>query len=1835
MLLSKHDVRGLRRLLTVSLKKGANPRTIVTQLERAIRGVYQPRGGFSTRELEVAYLIKSIGGPRLLYAVQKAYGVPSKSTVSRSITLVRLLPCIGAPTVAEITRAFDTILAPSRFAGISDDPPRRLLGQTFMCDGVSIQEGCRYVPEENSATGFCREHCHNVQANIKIVNLASVQALAKALDDGHVCFGKEATVFAMASQEDGESLYHLVMRILDVYYSHPNGAALHGDIWSWGTDGDSAYRRARYMLCLSVLLDDTTALGRKVRSLVGFNCYVGPRGIVSTSDPKHIIKRFATLARNPRGIQVHTAGIQCHEVLEHLQELPNMSLSNARQLLDPADKQNVPKAVKLMQALMRLRLQPPNPHPSKHHRRQALSFVAEVFGYFTLPFITTDMSLTAQIRSLAIYAHLAAVMFRKHGTSFMTGALYADSQSVVKNIIITVLRLQEIDPTLPFHIILEGTDRLEAIFGDCRTLDHNRNFDILQLAEKLSIALTINSIFERNPDLDRGHRRLNLKDAEGVDHVNPHSWSGDVAVGHVDISEIWKCAQDDANHVLATYFGPSATVDFETIFKGDCDLLRPRPDGKYVGTQFDADDIYTEGPEATSVLATLYPESYGPDSPNTPLPNDDNSDDNSDESPTATAQEDVDVDDSFDDVPEGHDLDQFFPPVDDENLVGVESGDLTASARSEMLQSPTISATGSDDSTYRPVSPTPLTQDSSHPQGSPTHIALHVPDLPFNLPSSESRSAVPEDADYIMIGNRKYLKSSVVAALLSSKRAKKVSLRTLRTRGVTYDDLKSSREDLDNLNSVGLDEDEKIKSGDIAACLACMRGDVCLCVVEILGFKIEGQASLLTAVLVDKLDERPHIQAKVQVVNMEMKTSAEMLEGSSGAFRVTGMSWIWTHEYINFGDQRAKSKTYDTLTPQRCTLMIPGALIHPLAPRITKFRWSSTPDELPSRYTWVIDQPQLEEITTFAWNCLDPETEEIMSNIARIPVIETESLPYQSKNSATTLMLDAPSGEQAQVDRFVIPNLPPLMSGNKLDGKKPVPCLLCGQIELLLAMRNHVGGHILRALRGQSDQSLKHKIGDNPCGFCGLDGCVVQLERTKSGKTYQVLSSCKYHYKNMVYSAASRSSANAPCTNVPIHCDTCKHTQSGRRRTIWKFNALYHVTSEHPTDDENFPIIGKQLLVDMFISSDEERALGIGKERTAKYRMENRLLDSDDYREIAEDVQRAVEEKTKRDRAESDSSVILRRYQNMWPFTTAYPELSPKDLREEYDYVIVGGGTAGCVLANRLSQDPSVSVLLVERGLVQDTWTAQIPLLSSSFSPLAPRYAKQNNVADAALNGRSQDLFSGNSLGGASRVNAMLYTRGLPAEYNLWGEMGREGWSYEELLPLFKRSQMSLAENPSPDAGVNGEWSVTEHVNVFFEHASRLFDAGKRLGLPYISDYNSSTTDASGCTRCFFTVASQGTRESTFTAFLGPSIANARKPHLHVCTGTIALKLDIQTMDGETRAVGVFLKQADGTGASVYVFAKREIVLCSGPLENPRLLQLSGIGPAAHLKSLGIPVLKDLPGVGSHLQDHVAVTSVWQVPLEDSLEKYMQSPLALFMEAIKYFLFGTGLLRSPIPDMCVFANSKYLDAKSHFTGTAEQQDSKNPGNLPDIEILPLPTNGSLSDLMGVDPSQGIFSTLGILLRPRSTGTVLIRSSDPSEPLDIDLNTLSDPADWPIMRSTVRLCAALVKEVRALGYPTTDLCVPADDTDDAIDEHIRKYARTTYHYSSTCRMAPEVAEEGDDGPLGGVVDDELRVWGVKGLRVADTSIFPVIPSAHLQAPAALVAEKCADLIKATW
>ncbi|TFY57754.1 hypothetical protein EVJ58_g6829 [Rhodofomes roseus] len=1113
VLLANNDVQRLHHLLSVALRKGASPKALIAQIDRAINGLYCDRGQFDERKIKAAFLSKVLGGPRLLFALTKSDRFPSGSTVGRRMKIPELDPSISTPTRPEFKRNFASLCNPEH----NPLPPRygstkQLAGLVVMVDGIAIEERCRYLPSRNAIAGLAREDAGKVSLEVK--SYEDVQKVENALLDGVCSHGKDATVVSIApyarvdhynalplvvspsnKRETGEQLAHWLWEFCDSWRTDPHGEAVRGAFWALASDGDAAFRLAKHIICSTHAVPVETDLGSRLSRLKGMNRMTSATGIVATCDPKHVFKLlwhkgFATLIRNPRGILIDDTHLQSTDFFEHLKDLPNMSPEKASRLLDPADKQNVPKAVHLIQELLNIETHAPRPlhdlFPGRSHRRHILSFFARVLGFFVLPFVTVSMPLAEQIRSLATYSHLVAVLWVRHGTAFMNGGLYADSQSIVKNIIYTVLRLQLLDDNIPFHIILEGTDRLESLFGNCRTQDHNRNFDVLQLCQKLSVATMIDLIFESEPDWDRGHRRLDLKDALGIDHVNPRSWTGDVRVGEVDVAIEWARGRYTAEQVIIQFLGPDTAEAFETLYDADnCDLLRP--EGTYVGVRHDPGDEVEE-----TIASAHAPENIA----------------------VQTSAQDSDTSDDsngFDDVPVGLGVEDFLPE------------------------------TGQD-----------LEDDVA-------------------MTSSDDR--------FVMVEGKRYLKASVVTALLTSSRARKVPLRTLRNRGVTFEDMSGG----DKWNNSELTSGNLVKTGDLAASLLRVQSTICLAVVEITGFRCGSgdDQTYVSCISVDDLEDR----AAAPTVSVQV---LDMFTPEPSTDSAEKRSWQWTHSYIRLDSQGNSQR----IMQRQHTINIPGHLIHPLGPTIIALRLSNDQVNQPivPRYakdsriakTWSIAETQLDDILTFAWESLSPGTEDIIANIEHVPSVSTQSLPYQ---------------DTIGNDMFTILDVPTWLTIEKKAGSDVVPCLICGSKEAVKNMRNHIGRHILYSMRGiHENVPYVAKLGVEPCGFCGMDGC-------------------PYHYTSMSYGAAK----------TP--------------RTIWKYNVLFHLAKEHCTDNDELPPIPLQLAIDMHISIEEESLMRVAKDVTEDWRKQHAIPGSDEIEEYREELKASQTKGKKRLRSQSTAVV--------------------------------------------------------------------------------------------------------------------------------------------------------------------------------------------------------------------------------------------------------------------------------------------------------------------------------------------------------------------------------------------------------------------------------------------------------------------------------------------------------------------------------------------------------------------------------------------------------------------
>ncbi|KAJ7777346.1 alcohol oxidase [Mycena metata] len=585
----------------------------------------------------------------------------------------------------------------------------------------------------------------------------------------------------------------------------------------------------------------------------------------------------------------------------------------------------------------------------------------------------------------------------------------------------------------------------------------------------------------------------------------------------------------------------------------------------------------------------------------------------------------------------------------------------------------------------------------------------------------------------------------------------------------------------------------------------------------------------------------------------------------------------------------------------------------------------------------------------------------------------------------------------------------------------------------------------------------------------------------------------------------------------------------------------------------------------------------------------------------------------------------------MWPFTSSFPAVHVHEVPKDavFDFIVVGGGTAGCCLASRLSEDPNVTVLLLERGRVVDDWQARVPLLAANPSRPGTPHVFLPCLPMQEGNGRSVTAWLGEGLGGATLINALLYTRGI-SDYNRWKEMGRTGWGYDtDLEPYFVKSENSLSQPASTFRGKKGLWiNQTFPEESVFEPFRRINEAASSLGIPYSSDMNSPDSPATCTALLDIAIDHNKRRHSVFKAFLDTADVRARK-NLTICVETVVTGIKCAPVErsAKPKAVGVYFGGSQTTKELSFARATREVIICAGAISSPQILMLSGLGPKNHLQSHGIRVVKDLPGVGSYLKDHLAVPLAYEVPPKDSVNVFRHGILPVLLHVLKYILLGTGLLSVTSQRTTIFVRTALLDERMELSSvTPAEQDARDPQNAPDIEIQPLPTHLSENNKPSPMDDIGVFSILVTFLRPKSFGSIRLASADPHTRPAIDVGFLTQADDLPIVRKGVRFGLRLAQQMRARGYPLGDLSVPKAEDDTSLDAFIRKNMSTTYHYTSTCRMAPE------DDPQPGVVDDELRVHGVDGLRVADCSIFPDIVSVHTMAPAVVVAEKCADFVK---
>ena len=526
---------------------------------------------------------------------------------------------------------------------------------------------------------------------------------------------------------------------------------------------------------------------------------------------------------------------------------------------------------------------------------------------------------------------------------------------------------------------------------------------------------------------------------------------------------------------------------------------------------------------------------------------------------------------------------------------------------------------------------------------------------------------------------------------------------------------------------------------------------------------------------------------------------------------------------------------------------------------------------------------------------------------------------------------------------------------------------------------------------------------------------------------------------------------------------------------------------------------------------------------------------------------------------------------------------------EAFDYVIVGAGSAGCVLADRLSQDGRSTVLVLEYGGSDRSVLIQMPAALSIPMNMKAYNWGYLSEPEPYLNDRRMHCPRGKVLGGSSSINGLVYVRGHPLDFERWEEEGAKGWSYRDVLPYFRRAE-SFAGGADAWRGDGGPLATAQgrKLNPLYE---AFIEAGREAGYAVSSDLNGERQEGFG--PLDMTVR-DGVRASTANAYLRPSM---KRPNLKVVTHALASRV---AFDGR-RAVGVHYRR---DGVKLKAGARREVILCGGPINSPQLLKLSGVGPAAELGAFGIDVVANRPGVGENLQDH----------LEFTFQVASKQPITLFSH--------TGFIRRALIGAEWLLRGKGLGASNHFEAGGFIR-SRAGVRYPDIQFHFLPMAVAY-DGSTLAREHGFQAHVGPM-RSKSRGWVRLKSSDPAEPPMIQFNYMSHSEDWTEMRSCVRLTREIFAQAAFDRYRGREIqpgtkCV----SDEAIDAFVRERVDSAYHPSCTCKMGSPA------DPLA-VVDPQTRVIGVEGLRVVDSSIMPSITNGNLNAPTIMIGEKAADMI----
>ena len=531
---------------------------------------------------------------------------------------------------------------------------------------------------------------------------------------------------------------------------------------------------------------------------------------------------------------------------------------------------------------------------------------------------------------------------------------------------------------------------------------------------------------------------------------------------------------------------------------------------------------------------------------------------------------------------------------------------------------------------------------------------------------------------------------------------------------------------------------------------------------------------------------------------------------------------------------------------------------------------------------------------------------------------------------------------------------------------------------------------------------------------------------------------------------------------------------------------------------------------------------------------------------------------------------------------------------KNYDYIVVGAGSTGCVIANRLSEDANVTVCLLEAGPVD--WNPYIHIPAGFMKTFTDRNVNWLYKTEPSewTGGRHIAYPRGKTLGGSSSINGNVYNRGNRMDFDGWAQRGNRGWGYADVLPYFRRAETKIGRGEDEFRGRNGPLTVTDN-NWIHPLCEAFIEGAVEFGMPRNPDYNGRSQEGVNYTQ---RTIKNGLRMSTAKAYLRPAKS---RPNLHIVTRAHCTRV---ILEGK-RAVGVRYDKGGNNEKSMTIGAEREVILCGGVINSPQLLQLSGIGSSNLLKSLGIEVKHELPGVGENLRDHYAPRFTVRVKNSDTINERVRG-VRLLKEITEWVIFRRGVL-TLVPTLvyCFWRSNPGIsntDLQMSFTPASYKEG----------------VQSQLDDFPGMTMATWQQS-------PNSMGYVRVRSADPYEKPVIQPNYLTDEGDRRVLLAGMKIVRQLLSSKPLEPYYDHEVFPGRDvQSDDELLEAAKARGTTTFHPMGTCRMGPSTDPTA-------VVDDQLKVYGLDGLRVADASIMPTMPAANLNASCIMIGEKAADMI----